>query len=48
VYLTEYREMTPTDVITKLEPDLFYKVTGLYDTRLTADEYKATFVNKAE
>jgi hypothetical protein len=30
MYLTDYREMTLTDVITKLEPALFRKVTGLY------------------
>jgi hypothetical protein len=30
MYLTDYREMTLTDVITKLEPELFRKVTGLY------------------
>jgi hypothetical protein len=30
MYLTDYREMTITDVITKLEPELFKKVTGLY------------------
>jgi hypothetical protein len=30
MYLTDYREMTLTDVITKLEPELFRRVTGLY------------------
>jgi hypothetical protein len=30
MYLTDYREMTLTDIITKLEPELFRKVTGLY------------------
>lgn len=30
MYLTDYREMTLTDVITKLEPERFRKVTGLY------------------
>jgi hypothetical protein len=29
MYLTDYREMTLTDVITKLEPELFRRVTGL-------------------
>jgi hypothetical protein len=29
MYLTEYREQTLKDIITKLEPDLFKKVTGL-------------------
>lgn len=29
MYLTEYREQTVKDIITKLEPDLFKKVTGL-------------------
>ena len=29
MYLTDYREQTLTDVITKLEPDLFRAVTGL-------------------
>jgi hypothetical protein len=29
MYLTDFREMTLTDVITKLEPELFKKVTGL-------------------
>ncbi len=29
MYLTDYREQTLTDVITKLEPDLFKAVTGL-------------------
>jgi len=29
MYLTDYREKTLRDVITKLEPDLFKKVTGL-------------------
>lgn len=29
MYLTDYREQTLKDVITKLEPDLFKKVTGL-------------------
>ena len=30
MYLTDFREQTLRDVITKLEPDLFRKVTGLY------------------
>ncbi|MPM62782.1 hypothetical protein SDC9_109660 [bioreactor metagenome] len=30
MYLTDYREVTLQDVITKLEPGLFKKVTGLY------------------
>jgi hypothetical protein len=96
MYLTDYREMTLTDVITKLEPELFKKVTGLnvrdfdllvslgvfnsahmngavynfkryedaslvytgidkhegeniglYDTALSAADYKATFINKS-
>ena len=29
MYLTDFRENTLLDVITKLEPDLFLKVTGL-------------------
>jgi len=29
MYLTDFRENTLQDVITKLEPDLFYTVTGL-------------------
>jgi hypothetical protein len=29
MYLTDFREMTLTDVITKLEPELFKRVTGL-------------------
>lgn len=29
MYLTDYRERSLKDVITKLEPDLFKKVTGL-------------------
>lgn len=29
MYLTDYREYTLNDVITQLEPELFYKVTGL-------------------
>ncbi len=29
MYLSEYREQTLKDVITKLEPELFKKVTGL-------------------
>lgn len=35
MYLSEYREQTLVDVITKLEPDLFKEVTGL-----TVDEFK--------
>ena len=30
MYLTDFREQTLRDVITKLEPELFRKVTGLY------------------
>jgi hypothetical protein len=30
MYLTDFREMTLTDIITKLEPELFKKVTGLH------------------
>lgn len=30
MYLTDFREQTLNDVITKLEPELFRKVTGLY------------------
>ena len=30
MYLTDFREETLQDVITKLEPELFHKVTGLY------------------
>jgi hypothetical protein len=30
MYLTDFREVTLSDVITKLEPELFKKVTGLY------------------
>ncbi len=30
MYLTDYRELTLQDVITKIEPGLFKKVTGLY------------------
>ena len=36
MYLTDYREQTLKDVITKLEPELFKKVTGFNEGRLRA------------
>tara|TARA_Y100000814_G_C12359362_1_gene408870 strand:+ start:2357 stop:4852 length:2496 start_codon:yes stop_codon:yes gene_type:complete len=51
MYLTDYREQTLLDVITKLEPDLFRKVTGLsvqdFELLLSLGLFNATLMNSA-
>ena len=51
MYLTDYRENTLRDVITKLEPDLFKKVTGLtvkdFETLVSLGVFNATYMNQA-
>jgi len=51
MYLTDFRENTLRDVITKLEPDLFRKVTGLtvkdFETLVSLGVFNATHVNQA-
>ena len=51
MYLTDYREMTLTDVITKLEPELFRKVTGLYikdfDLLVSLGVFNSAHINSA-
>jgi hypothetical protein len=51
MYLTDYRENTLHDVITKLEPDLFKAVTGLtvkdFDLLVSLGVFNATHMNQA-
>ena len=51
MYLTDYRENTLKDVITKLEPDLFKAVTGLsvadFDLLVSLGVFNATHMNQA-
>ena len=51
MYLTDYRENTLQDVITKLEPDLFKAVTGLtvkdFDLLRSLGVFNATHMNQA-
>lgn len=51
MYLTDFRENTLRDVITKLEPDLFMKVTGLtvkdFETLVSLGVFNATQMNQA-
>jgi hypothetical protein len=51
MYLTDYRENTLRDVITKLEPELFKAVTGLtvkdFDLLVSLGVFNATHMNQA-
>jgi hypothetical protein len=51
MYLTDYRENTLQDVITKLEPELFKSVTGLtvkdFDLLVSLGVFNATHMNQA-
>lgn len=51
MYLTDYRENSLKDVITKLEPDLFRSVTGLtvpdFDLLVSLGLFNATHMNEA-
>ena len=51
MYLTDYRENTLEDVITKLEPDLFKAVTGLtvedFDLLCRLGVFNAAHMNQA-
>jgi hypothetical protein len=51
MYLTDYRENTLRDVITKIEPDLFKSVTGLtvkdFDLLISLGVFNATHMNQA-
>jgi hypothetical protein len=51
MYLTDYRERTLKDVISKLEPDLFYKVTGLtvkdFDLLVNLGVFNSSLMNDA-
>ncbi|MFB9652758.1 DEAD/DEAH box helicase family protein [Pseudarthrobacter oxydans] len=51
MYLTDFRENTLQDVITKLEPDLFKKVTGLsvedFNLLVSLGVFNATHMNQA-
>jgi hypothetical protein len=51
MYLTDYRENTLHDVITKLEPELFKAVTGLtvkdFDLLVSLGVFNATHMNQA-
>ena len=51
MYLTDYRENTLHDVITKLEPDLFKAVTGLtvkdFDLLVSLGVFNSTHMNQA-
>lgn len=51
MYLTDYREKTLKDVITKIEPDLFQKVTGLkiidFERLLSLGVFDAPLMNDA-
>ncbi|MDR2632522.1 MAG: hypothetical protein LBC51_02735, partial [Treponema sp.] len=51
MYLTDYREMSLTDIITELEPELFKKVTGLnvkdFDLLVSLGVFNSTHMNGA-
>ena len=51
MYLTDYREETLKDVITKLEPGLFEKVTGLtvedFELLISLSLFNASLMNSA-
>jgi hypothetical protein len=51
MYLTDYRENTLNDVITKIEPDLFKTVTGLsikdFNLLVSLGVFNATHMNQA-
>ena len=51
MYLTDYRENTLKDVITKLEPDLFRAVTGLtvddFNLLVSLNVFNSTHMNQA-
>lgn len=51
MYLTDFRENTLTDVITKLEPELFRSVTGLtvadFNLLVSLGVFNATHMNQA-
>ena len=51
MYLTDFRENTLTDVITKLEPDLFRAVTGLtvkdFNLLVSLGVFNPTHMNQA-
>jgi hypothetical protein len=51
MYLTDYRENTLQDVITKLEPELFKSVTGLtvkeFDLLVSLGVFNSTHMNQA-
>jgi hypothetical protein len=51
MYLTDYRENTLQDVITKLEPELFRTVTGLtisdFNLLVSLGVFNATHMNQA-
>ena len=51
MYLTDYRERTLKDVITKLEPKLFKKVTGLaqkdFELLVSLNVFNSTLMNDA-
>jgi hypothetical protein len=51
MYLTDYRENTLKDVITKIEPDLFKSVTGLtvkdFDLLVSLGVFNSTHMNQA-
>lgn len=51
MYLTDFREMTLTDVITKIEPELFQKVTGLrvkdFDLLVSLGVFNSAHMNGA-
>ena len=51
MYLTDFREYTLKDVITKIEPDLFHTVTGLtvedFDLLVSLGVFNSTLMNEA-
>jgi hypothetical protein len=51
MYLTDFREMSLTDVITKIEPELFKKVTGLnvnyFDLMISLNVFNFAHMNGA-
>ncbi len=51
MYLTDFRENTLKDVITKIEPDLFKTVTGLtvsdFDLLVSLGVFNSTHMNQA-
>jgi hypothetical protein len=51
MYLTDFREMTLADIITKIEPDLFRRVTGLnvkdFDLLVSLGVFNSAHMNGA-